>query len=129
MAGQARYHERVLGEHLARARTVIVGGPRQVGKTAACSGLSPKFLDWNDVAGRLVILRGPEAIIQHLGLERSREREATVVIDNLHGHRNWKGLLRTLNTLFGSPRHGARLRLVVTTLDAPPGPRSGLPAT
>jgi uncharacterized protein len=129
MAEQARYHERVLREHLARARTAIVAGPRQVGKTAACSGLSPKFLDWNNVAGRLVILRGPEAVIQHLGLERSREREATVVIDNLHGHRNWKGLLRTFNTHFGSARHGGRLRLVVTTLDAPRGPRSGLPAS
>jgi predicted AAA+ superfamily ATPase len=119
---QTRYHDRVLREHLARARTVIVGGPRQIGKTAACTGLSPKVLDWNDVAGRLLILRGPEAIIKHLGLERSREREATLVIDNLHGHRNWKGLLRTL-----SARHGARLRLVVTTLDAPRGPGSGLP--
>jgi uncharacterized protein len=122
MTGQARYHDQVLREHLARARTVIVGGPRRVGKTAACSALSPKFLDWNDVADRLIILRGPETIIKHLGLERPREREATVVIDNLQGHRNWKGLLRNLST-----RYGARLRLVVTTLDAPRGPRSGLP--
>jgi predicted AAA+ superfamily ATPase len=124
MAEQARYHDQVLREHLGRARTVIVGGPRQVGKTAACSALSPKYLDWNDVTDRLVILRGSEAIIKHLGLERLREREATVVIDNLHGHRNWKGLLRNL-----SARYGARLRLVVTTLDVPRGPRSGLPVS
>jgi predicted AAA+ superfamily ATPase len=124
MAERARYHDQILREHLARARTVIVGGPRQIGKTTACSGLSAKFLDWNDLTGRLVVLRGPEAIIKHLGLERSGEREATVVIDNLHGSRNWKGLLRTVNTFFGR----ARLRLVVTTLDASRGPRSGLPA-
>jgi predicted AAA+ superfamily ATPase len=124
MAEQARYHDQVLREHLARARTVIVGGPRQVGKTAACSALSPKFLDWNNVADRLVILRGPEAIIKHLGLERSREREATVVIDNLHGHHNWRGLLRNF-----SSRYGARLRFVVTTLEVPRGPRSGLPVS
>jgi predicted AAA+ superfamily ATPase len=124
MVARLRYHDQVLREHLARARTVVVGGPRRIGKTAACSALSPNFLDWNDAAGRLVILRGPEAIIKHLGLERSREREATVVIDNLEGHRNWKTLLRSF-----SARHGARLRLVVTTLDAPHGPRSGLPAS
>jgi predicted AAA+ superfamily ATPase len=129
MAEQARNHDQVLREHLARARTILVGGPRQVGKTAACSRMAAKFLDWNNLAGRLVILRGPEAIIKHLGLERSREREATVVIDNLHGSRNWKGLLRRFNTFFGSARHGARLRLVITTLDAPRGPRSGLPAS
>jgi predicted AAA+ superfamily ATPase len=124
MAGQARYHDQVLREHLARARTVIVGGPRQVGKTAVCSAVSPKFLDWNNLAGRLVILKGPEAIIKHLGLERSREREATIVIDNLHGHRNWKGLLRSF-----SSRYGARLRLVVTTLEVPRGPGNGLPGS
>jgi predicted AAA+ superfamily ATPase len=122
MAEQARYHDQILRERLARARTVLVGGPRQVGKTAACTGLSPKFLDCNDTADRLVMLRGPEAIIKHLGLERAREREATVVIDNLHGHRNWKGLLRNLSALYG-----ARLRFVVTALEAPRGPRSGLP--
>jgi predicted AAA+ superfamily ATPase len=127
MPKRARYHDQVLRERLSRARTLIVGGPRQIGKTAACSELSPKFLDWNNVASRLVILAGPEAIIKHLGLERTREREATVVIDNLQAHRNWKDLLRTLNTGFGSARQGARLRLVVTALDAPRGPRSGLP--
>src|ERR1700730_4480134 len=113
MAELARYHDQVLREHLSRARAVIVGGPRQVGKTAACSALARRVLDWNNIADRRVILRGPEAITEHLGLERSRERETTVVIDNLHGHRNWKGLLRSL-----SARHGARLRIVVTTLDA-----------
>jgi predicted AAA+ superfamily ATPase len=122
MAEQARYHDQVLREHLERARTLIVSGPRQVGKSTACSALAPKLLDWNNLAGRLVILKGPEAIIKHLGLERLREREATVVIDNLDGHRHWKGLLRNFVT-----RYGARVRLVVTTLDVPRGPRSGLP--
>jgi len=129
MAQHARHHDQVLRERLARTRTLIVGGPRHVGKTAACSALSPKFLDWNNLASRLVILEGPEAIIKHLGLERSREREVTVVIDNLHGSRNWKGLLRALNTHFGATRYGARLRLVVTTLDVPRGPGSGLPVS
>ena len=123
MAEQARYYDQVLREHLSRARAVIVGGPRQVGKTAACSALARKVLDWNNIADRRVILRGPEAITQHLGLDRSRERETTVVIDNLHGYRNWKGLLRSL-----SARHGTRLRIVVTTLDAARGPKSGVRA-
>jgi predicted AAA+ superfamily ATPase len=124
MAEQGRNHEQLLRERLARARTLIVGGPRQVGKTAACRALSPKYLDWNNVADRVVLVRGPEAILKHLGLERSREREATVVIDNLHGLRNWKGLLRNFST-----RYGSRLRLVVTTLEAPRGARSGLPVS
>jgi uncharacterized protein len=113
MAQQARVHDQLLGERLPRSRTAFISGPRQVGKTTACRTLSPRYLDWNAAADRLIILKGPEAVARHLGLERAREREVTVVIDNLHGHRNWKGFLRRFNA-----RYGKRVRLVVTLLDA-----------
>jgi predicted AAA+ superfamily ATPase len=123
MAGQVRFHDQTLRERLPHARTAFVSGPRQVGKTTACRGLSTRYLDWNDIADRLVILRGPEAVARHLGLDRSASREATVVIDNLQGHRGWKSFLRKLNA-----RYGARLRLVVTMFAAVHGPRGALPA-
>jgi hypothetical protein len=114
MAQQAaRFHDRLLAEHLARSRTAFVSGPRQVGKTTACRTLSARYLDWSDAAERLIILKGPEAVARYLGLERAREREVTVVIDNLHGHRNWKSFLRKFTA-----RYGTRVRLVVTMLDA-----------
>jgi uncharacterized protein len=111
MAEQVRLHDQMLRERLSQHRTAFVSGPRQVGKTTACRGLSPYYIDWNDVADRVLILKGPEAVGRHLGLERSREREATVVIDNLHGHRNWRSFLRKF-----SARYGTRVRLVITML-------------
>jgi predicted AAA+ superfamily ATPase len=113
MAQQARLHDQMLVERLPRSRTAFVSGPRQVGKTTACRALSPRYLDWSDAADRLIILKGPEAVARHLGLEHARAREVTVVIDNLHGHRNWKSFLRKFNA-----RYGTRVRLVVTMLDA-----------
>jgi predicted AAA+ superfamily ATPase len=122
MAEQLRFHDQVLRERLPRSRTAFVSGPRQVGKTTACRTLSPRYLDWHDAADRLIILKGPQSVAKHLNLERSREREVTVVIDNLHGHRNWKGFLRKFNA-----RYGARVRLVVTMLDAVHGRTKTLP--
>jgi predicted AAA+ superfamily ATPase len=122
MAEQARFHDQMLRERLPRSRTAFVSGPRQVGKTTACRALSPRYLDWHDAADRLIILKGPQSVAKHLNLERSREREVTVVIDNLHGHRNWKDFLRKFNL-----RYGARVRLVVTMLDAAHGRKKTLP--
>jgi predicted AAA+ superfamily ATPase len=122
MAEQLRFHDQMLRERLPRSRTAFVSGPRQVGKTTSCRALSPRYLNWHDAADRLIILKGPQSVAKHLNLERSREREVTVVIDNLHGHRNWKGFLRKFNA-----RYGARVRLVVTMLDAAHGRTKTLP--
>jgi predicted AAA+ superfamily ATPase len=107
----ARLHDLMLRERLPRSRTAFVSGPSQVGKTTSCKALAPHYLDWDDPAHRLIILKGPEAVARALDLERAREREVTVVFDNFHGHRNWKGFLRKF-----SARYGARARVVVTLL-------------
>jgi predicted AAA+ superfamily ATPase len=123
MVEQGRFHDQMLRERLPRVRTAFVSGPRQVGKTTSCRALSARYLDWDDAADRLIILKGPQAVARHLNLERSREREVTVVIDNLHGHRNWKGFLRKFNA-----RYGARVHLVVTMLAAVYGKKRALPS-
>src|SRR2546430_2104415 len=111
MAPRIRFHDRLLRERVSRSHLVCVSGPRLIGKTTACDALSPRYLDWNRVADRLVLLRGPAAVIQHLGLNRTRGAQVTVAIDNLHGHRNWRTLLRRLNARCES-------HFVITTLDA-----------
>ncbi len=111
MRESARLHDLMLRERLPRSRTAFVSGPSQVGKTTSCKALAPRYLDWDDPAHRLIILKGPEAVARALDLERAREREVTVVFDNLQGHRNWKGFLRKF-----SARYGARARVVVTLL-------------
>jgi len=113
MAGRVRAHDQMLRDRLSRGRTVFIGGPRLAGRTTAGRTLSTSYLDWNDLADRLVIMRGPEAVVRHLGLDKGREREATLVIDNFHGERHRKSFLRRFNVRFGQ-----RLRLVVTTLES-----------
>jgi len=113
-----RFYGQLVSERLGAARLVVIGGPPRVGKTAVCSKLSSHRLDWNRVVDRLVILHGPAAVIRHLGLERPRE--ATVVIENLHGHRHWRGFLRKLTS-----HCGAGVRLVVSVLDAGRGNLTG----
>ncbi|MBS0422426.1 MAG: ATP-binding protein [Proteobacteria bacterium] len=105
-----------------RCRTALVSGPAQVGKTTACKALSPRYLDWDDPAGRLILMRGAEAVARHLDLERAREREVTVVFDNLQGHPNWRGFLRKFTA-----RCGARVRVVATFRS--PGRKKSLPAS
>jgi uncharacterized protein len=107
----ARLHDLMLRDRLPRCRTAFVSGPAQIGKTTSCKALSPYYLDWDDPAHRLILLKGPQAVARALDLERAREREVTVVFDNFHGHRNWKGFLRKF-----SARYGGRARVVVTLL-------------
>jgi hypothetical protein len=112
--------ETVLRERISRPRqTAFVSGPRQVGKTTPCRAVASAYLDWSSLPDRRLILRGPAAVAEHLGLARSRERDAVVVFDNLHAYRGWKSFLRGIRL-----RHGSRLRVIVTGLDASPTPNS-----
>ena len=104
-----RILEQLLRERLATHRIVGVSGPKQIGKTAVCSALSRHRLDWDRIADRLVILAGPAAVIQHLGLDRLRGRPITLILENLHRHRQWPAFLRKL-----SSRCGTNLRLLVS---------------
>jgi len=121
MRQAARFHDQMLREWLPRCRFAFVSGPAQVGKTTSCKALSPRYLDWDDAADRLVLLRGAEGVARHLDLERARERDLTVVLDNLQGHPDWKGFLRKLTA-----RCGARLRVVATFRS--PGRKKALPS-
>ena len=111
MRQMARLHDLMLRQRLPRLRITFLSGPAQVGKTTSGKALSSRYLDWDDPAHRLVILRGPEAVARLLDLESARDADLTVVFDNFHGYRNWRGFLRKF-----SARYGARLRVVVTLL-------------
>jgi predicted AAA+ superfamily ATPase len=74
----------------------FVSGPRQVGKTTTCRELADAYLDWDNDDHREIILTGPLAVAQHAGMDRVRERQPVVVLDELHKHSRWKEFLKGL---------------------------------
>lgn len=107
-----RVYDAILNDHLARQRQMaFVSGPRQAGKTTACRRVSPEpaYLNWDDLGHRRIILAGPEAIAAHAGADRLQESPPVVLLDEIHKHARWKGLLKGLFDTWEG-----RLRVLVT---------------
>ncbi len=110
MDPRPRIYTEVLQDHLVRHRQMaFVSGPRQAGKTTACQTVSKDYLNWDNSDHRRLLLRGPEALAEHLQLDRLRAQSPVVVLDELHKHSKWKGLLKGF-----FDTHGDRARLIVT---------------
>jgi hypothetical protein len=85
----------MLAEHLERHRQMaFVVGPRQVGKTTMCRGLSSAYLNWDNTDDRRIILDGPAATAARLGLGRLSRRPPVAVFDELHKFARWKSFLK-----------------------------------
>lgn len=107
-----RLYTAILTEHFAEHRQMaLLAGARQVGKTTVCHLLDPEasYLNFDDQDDRALILSGPKAVAQELGLEQLRERRPLVVFDELHKHGRWKAFLKGFFDGFG-----ARTRIAVT---------------
>ncbi len=95
MSHRKRLYDTILAEHLARHRQMaFVVGPRQVGKTTACRGLSSAYLNWDNADDRQIILQGPTATARRLELERLREQPTIGTFDELHKFKKWKSFLK-----------------------------------
>jgi hypothetical protein len=85
----------MLAEHLERHRQMaFVVGPRQVGKTTTCRGMSSAYLNWDNSDDRQVILDGPAATADRLGLDRLSRQPTVAVFDELHKFARWKSFLK-----------------------------------
>ena len=95
MKRQIRLYDTMLAEHLERHRQMaFVVGPRQVGKTTTCRGLSSAYLNWDNSDDRQVILDGPAATAGRLGLGRLSRQPPVAVFDELHKFARWKSFLK-----------------------------------
>lgn len=102
MSNRPRFYDALLRDHLARHRQMaLVSGPRQVGKTTACRAVADAYLNWDNMDERRLLLKGPAAIANAVGLDRLRARPPVAVIDELHKHSKWKGLLKGLFDTYG----------------------------
>ena len=90
-----------LAELLRKNRQIaLLSGARQVGKTTLARQLLSEFnsqgnyLNWDDVDHRELILKGPDAIIQYLGLDQIFREKPLLVLDELHKYKDWKNFLK-----------------------------------
>ncbi len=110
MAIRTRLYDHMLREHFGRHRQMaLVSGPRQVGKTTTCRALGSSYLNWDSTDDRRVVLRGPNEVARHLGLEQLREEAPLVVFDELHKYSKWKRFLKGFFDVYGP-----RVKRIVT---------------
>jgi predicted AAA+ superfamily ATPase len=101
-------HSRLVGDRIARSRkSVLLLGPRQVGKSTACRALNPAFyLDLADQAEFLSYTKDASRLRRELA---SGPVRGLVVIDEIQ---RVPGLLNTVQSILDKP--GNKLRFVLT---------------
>lgn len=107
---RTRIYEKMLTEHLTAERQMaMVSGPRQVGKTTTCRLRADTYLNWDNGDDRALILKGPAAVAERLGLQRLRTSPPTALFDELHKFSKWKQFLKGFFDTYGE-----QVRIVVT---------------
>lgn len=95
MSDRPRLYATVLEDHFRRNRQMaLVSGARQVGKTTACRAVGTAYFNWDNQDDRRMLLLGPGALAERLGLDRLRTEPVRVVLDELHKYAKWKQLLK-----------------------------------
>lgn len=87
----------------------FVSGPRQVGKTTLCKQLAATYLDWDNTDDRKILIAGPQATADRIGLSKLVESPPVVAVDEIHKYRRWKGFLKGFYDTYGD-----RVRVIVT---------------
>ncbi len=89
-----RLYDATLIHHMADNRQMaFLVGPRQVGKTSLCRNKGA-YLDWDNLDDRRVILKGPAAVADRIGLDRLNSSLPVVAFDELHKFARWKSFLK-----------------------------------
>lgn len=97
-----RLYENLLIQHFEHndyKQMLFLAGPRQVGKTTislSAQTFSPHltYLNWDNQDHRKIILEGPEAIEDLIGLKKVHVSKPLIVFDELHKYRLWKTFLK-----------------------------------
>lgn len=76
-----RFYDAVLREHQGRHRQMgFVTGPRQVGKTTTCRARTSAYLNWDNQDDRQLLLAGPAAVAERIGLAELRAEALTCTV-------------------------------------------------
>ena len=95
-----RIYESLIFQHFQHYKQMLfLAGPRQVGKTTAsltAEKLSKNFtyLNWDNEDDRKIIIEGPKAVANLIGLDTLQTSMPILVLDELHKYRHWKSFLK-----------------------------------
>jgi len=103
--GMKRIYSEIIEEHLHSNRQMIfIAGPRQVGKTTVArlvQGERGCYVNWDNLADRKILLKGPDAMATHCGLSLLREESVLIVFDEIHKYAKWKSFLKGFFDIYG----------------------------
>ena len=89
-----RIYDKIISGHLAKYRQMVfLSGPRQVGKTTLAKNFASRYLDWDNVDARALILKGPASVSGQLPSTLSATMPV-VAFDEIHKYRQWKNFLK-----------------------------------
>lgn len=108
-----RLYDQLVAEHCNEyppEHMLFFSGPRQVGKTTTSqkSSTSKKvahYLNWDNMDDQPLILRGPKALAEKIGLHELQDNHPIIIFDEIHKYPKWKLLLKGFFDTYGKQCH------------------------
>ncbi len=106
-----RIYDHLLEEHLQKyEQMAFLAGPRQVGKTtiakdAVKTSKYHKYLNWDNLDNRKIILSGNTAIVENLPINIIPNIKPSIIFDEIHKYKDWKTLLKGFVDEYKSTTH------------------------
>lgn len=106
-----RVYLEVIYNHLKSWRQMVfIMGPRQVGKTTLSLAIQDGFksvyyYNWDNQKDRQVILEGPDAIMEDIGIEVLHDDIPVLIFDEIHKYTHWKTFLKGLYDSYPNMAH------------------------
>ncbi|MGL4824886.1 MAG: ATP-binding protein [Alphaproteobacteria bacterium] len=106
-----RIYSNIIKHHVEHyTQALFLAGPRQVGKTTLAKHFLKEFstsfyLNWDNLDHRLLILKGPAAVVQQMPLQTLSNQKPILCLDEIHKFKEWKIFLKGLIDTYRDDLH------------------------
>lgn len=106
-----RIYDQIVSEHLSLYKQMLfLVGPRQVGKTTIsknCQALTDNhvYLNWDFDDDQILILEGPQKIIERFNLDIAGKTKKILAFDKIHKYPKWRNYIKGLYDKYGDTIH------------------------
>lgn len=106
-----RLYQAIIEDHWAHYdQAILLSGPRQVGKTTIANQCGQslayyRYLNWDNLDDRKIILSGHSAIIEGLPVEAVLKEKPVITFDELHKYSRWRTFLKGFIDRYKSSLH------------------------